>query len=88
MIELNSSFLNNFECVLLTLQAKLVSFQQFLDEEKVMLNKQDLPALEAATFQKQTHMNEVQMSMNELKECLNSQSFEEKNIKAIIDLYP
>lgn len=88
MIELNSSFLNNFECVLLTLQAKLTSFQQFLDEEKLLLHKQDLPALEAATFQKQTHMNEVQMSMNELKECLNSQSFDEKNIKAIIDLYP
>ncbi|MCS5711450.1 flagellar export chaperone FlgN [Candidatus Berkiella aquae] len=88
MIELNSSFLNNFECVLLTLQAKLASFQQFLDEEKLLLNKQDMPALEAAVYQKQTHMNEVQMSMNELKECLNSQSFEEKNIKAIIDLYP
>lgn len=87
MIELNSTFLIRFESVLRTLQLRLNFFQQFLDEEKELLNKQDLEALEASTLKKQTFINDVQISMDELKDCLNSQSFEEKNIHAIIDLY-
>lgn len=87
MIELNSTFLNNFEGVLRKLKIRLSQFQQFLDEEKLLLNKQDLQALEAATLQKQTHIHEVQLSMDELKNSLNSQTFEEKNIQAVLDLY-
>lgn len=87
MIELNSSFLNSFEAILRTLKLRLGFFQTFLDEEKQLLNKQDLEALEAATLQKQTFIHDVQTSMNELKESLNSQSFEEKNIHAVLSLY-
>lgn len=87
MIELNSSFLINFESILRTLKLRLGFFQQFLDEEKELLNKQDLESLEASTLKKQTFINDVQTSMDELKNSLNSQAFEEKNIKAIIDLY-
>jgi len=88
MIELNSSFLNSFESILRTLKLRLSFFQQFLDDEKQLLNKQDLEALEASTLNKQTFINDVQTSMNELKDSLNSQSFEEKNIHAVLDLYP
>lgn len=88
MIELNSTFLNNFETILLTLKEKLSHFQAFLDEEKLLLNKQDLAALETATLTKQTFIHDVQLSMNDLKESLNSQTFEEKNIHAVLDLYP
>lgn len=87
MVELNSSFLNNFESILRTLKIRLTFFQQFLDEEKELLNKQDLESLEACTLKKQTFINDVQTSMNELKDSLNSQSFEEKNIHAVLDLY-
>lgn len=87
MIELNSSFLNSFESILRTLKIRLSSFQGFLDDEKQLLNKQDLEALEASTIQKQNFMNDVQTSMNELKDSLNSQSFEEKNIHAVLSLY-
>lgn len=88
MIELNSTFLNNFENILLTLRSKLAAFQTFLDEEKQLLNQQDLAGLEAATLTKQTFIHEIQLSMNALKESLNSQTFEEKNIHAVLDLYP
>jgi flagellar biosynthesis/type III secretory pathway chaperone len=87
MIELNSTFLINFEGILRKLQTRLALFQQFLDDEKLLLNKQDLEGLEASTLQKQTFINDVQLSMNELKESLNSQTFEEKNIHAVLDLY-
>lgn len=87
MIELNSTFLNNFEGILRKLKIRLGQFHQFLDEEKALLNKQDLAGLEASTLNKQTFIHEVQLSMNELKESLNSQSFEEKNIHAVLDLY-
>lgn len=87
MIELNSTFLNNFESILRTLKIRLNSFQQFLDDEKLLLNKQDLEGLEASTLQKQTFINDVQTSMDELKESLNSQTFEEKNIQAVLNLY-
>ena len=87
MIELNSTFLNNFESILRTLKIRLQSFQQFLDDEKLLLNKQDLEGLEASTLNKQTFMNDVQTSMDALKDSLNSQSFEEKNIHAVLDLY-
>jgi flagellar biosynthesis/type III secretory pathway chaperone len=87
MIELNSSFLNSFESILRTLKIRLGHFQIFLEEEKQLLNKQDLEGLEASTLKKQTFMNDVQTSMNELKDSLNSQSFEEKNIQAVLSLY-
>jgi flagellar biosynthesis/type III secretory pathway chaperone len=88
MIELNSTFLINFENILITLQEKLSAFVNFLDEEKLLLNKQDLAALEISTQQKQRYIHDVQTCMDALKACLNSQSFEEKNIQAVIDLYP
>jgi len=87
MIELNSTFLHNFESILRTLKIRLSAFQQFLDDEKLLLNKQDLEGLEGSTLQKQTFINDVQTSMDELKESLNSQTFEEKNIHAVLNLY-